>query len=100
MSLALEKFNLLIMSIHSDFDGNPDFPEILSGFDKFANFTRYLNIFGILLLGVGYGIGKYLTVEPEILYYLDGGVALILLCNFFFTYFYRTMLRLTGEPNH
>lgn len=87
------------MSIHSDFDGNPDFPEILSGFDKFAKFTRYMNILGILLLAAGYGIEKYLTVEPEIFYYLHGGVAVILLCNFFFTYFFRTVVRMAGEPN-
>ena len=88
------------MSIHSDFDGNPDFPEILSGFDKFAKFSRYMNIFGILLLGAGYGIKRYLTVQPEIFNYIYGGVAVILMCNFFFTYFNRTVVRMAGEPNH
>lgn len=88
------------MSIHSDFDGNPDFPEILSGFDKFAKFTRFLNVLGILMLGASFGIEKYLTAPTEVFYYLDGGVAVILLCNFFFSYFHRGMLRVAGESNN
>lgn len=88
------------MSIHSDFDGNPRFPELLSSFDKFAKFTRFLNVLGILLLGASFGIEKYLTVEPEIFYYLDGGVAVVLLCNFFFSYFHRVLLRIAGEPSN
>ena len=66
--------------------------DYINGAEKTKNFTKYLNIIGILGLAIGLAVHRYLLKDKNVDIYFSGFAALVMIVNIAISYFFSIMV--------